>query len=128
MTFCQPYGRNWGFLWNVPIPKYQILLLIITFFIGVWAAMLIVLTHFSKTHTWLLPVFAVGLGAPRWCQVRRQAAVIVVTTDPDSVRCYGVLHLLPFIFLGQDPADRISACLCGYGSVFSMPCRVLASE
>jgi len=31
--------------------------------------MLLVLTHFSKTHTWLLPVFAVGLGAPRWCQM-----------------------------------------------------------
>lgn len=31
--------------------------------------MLFVLTHFSKTHTWLLPVFAVGLGAPRWCQI-----------------------------------------------------------
>lgn len=31
--------------------------------------MLVVLTHFSKTHTWLLPVFAVGLGAPRWCQM-----------------------------------------------------------
>ncbi|KAF8964043.1 modular protein with glycoside hydrolase family 13 and glycosyltransferase family 5 domains [Flammula alnicola] len=58
-----PYGRNWTFLWSVPIPKWQILLLIIAFFIGVWAAMLMVLTHFSKTHTWLLPVFAVGLGA-----------------------------------------------------------------
>ncbi|KAF9483766.1 modular protein with glycoside hydrolase family 13 and glycosyltransferase family 5 domains [Pholiota conissans] len=64
-----PYGRNWTFLWSVPIPKWQILLLIIAFFIGVWAAMLFVLTHFSKTHTWLLPVFAVGLGAPRWCQM-----------------------------------------------------------
>ncbi|KAF9464738.1 modular protein with glycoside hydrolase family 13 and glycosyltransferase family 5 domains [Collybia nuda] len=64
-----PYGRNWSFLWSVPIPKWQILLLVITFFIGVWAAMLLVLTHFSKTHTWLLPVFAVGLGAPRWCQM-----------------------------------------------------------
>lgn len=31
--------------------------------------MLYVLTYFSKTHTWLLPVFAVGLGAPRWCQM-----------------------------------------------------------
>ena len=66
---CQPYGRNWGFLWSVPIPKWQILILVIVFFIGVWAAMLLVLTHFSKTHTWLLPVFAVGLGAPRWCQM-----------------------------------------------------------
>ncbi|KAJ3903941.1 modular protein with glycoside hydrolase family 13 and glycosyltransferase family 5 domains [Lentinula edodes] len=64
-----PYGRNWGFLWEVNVPKWQILLLVLTFFVGVWAAMLFVLTHFSKTHTWLLPVFAVGLGAPRWCQM-----------------------------------------------------------
>ena len=28
-----------------------------------------ILTWLSKTHTWLLPVFAVGLGAPRWCQM-----------------------------------------------------------
>lgn len=65
----QPYGRNWSFLWSVPIPKWQILLLVIAFFIGVWALFLGVLTWLSKTHTWLLPVFAVGLGAPRWCQV-----------------------------------------------------------
>ncbi|KAF9535312.1 modular protein with glycoside hydrolase family 13 and glycosyltransferase family 5 domains [Crepidotus variabilis] len=64
-----PYGRNWSFLWAVPIPKYQILILVIIFFVFVWAALLFVLTYFSKTHTWLLPVFAVGLGAPRWCQM-----------------------------------------------------------
>lgn len=64
-----PYGRNWSFLWNVPIPKWQILILVIVFFIFVWAALLFILTHFSKTHTWLLPVFAVGLGAPRWAQM-----------------------------------------------------------
>ncbi|EGO18524.1 glycoside hydrolase family 13/glycosyltransferase family 5 protein [Serpula lacrymans var. lacrymans S7.9] len=63
-----PYGRNWGFLWSVPIAKWQTLLLIVLFFIGVWALMLYILTHLSKTHTWLLPLFAVGLGAPRWCQ------------------------------------------------------------
>ncbi|KAF8121955.1 glycoside hydrolase family 13/glycosyltransferase family 5 protein [Boletus edulis] len=63
-----PYGRNWGFLWNVPISKWQIALLVGMFFIGVWAFMMFVLTHLSKTHTWMLPVFAVGLGAPRWCQ------------------------------------------------------------
>lgn len=68
----QPYGRNWTFLWSVPIPQWQILILVVVFFVGVWAAMLFVLTHFSKTHTWLLPVFAVGLGAPRWCQVRKR--------------------------------------------------------
>ncbi|GBE82150.1 Cell wall alpha-1,3-glucan synthase ags1 [Sparassis crispa] len=64
-----PYGRNWTFLWSVPIPKWQILLLIIGFFIGVWALMMFGLTRMSMTHTWLLPVFAVGLGAPRWCQM-----------------------------------------------------------
>lgn len=64
-----PYGRNWKFLWSSDIPKWQILLLVITFFIGVWGVMLGILTHLSKTHTWLLPVFAVGLGAPRWCQM-----------------------------------------------------------
>ena len=26
-------------------------------------------TGYSKVHSWLLPVFAVGLGAPRWCQM-----------------------------------------------------------
>ncbi|KDQ60792.1 glycosyltransferase family 5 protein [Jaapia argillacea MUCL 33604] len=64
-----PYGRNWGFLWSVPIAKWKIALLVAGFFIGVWAVMMVILTYFSKTHTWLLPVFAVGLGAPRWCQM-----------------------------------------------------------
>ena len=64
-----PYGRNWGFLWSVPVPRWQIAILVVTFFIFVWALMLGILTYFSKTHTWLLPVFAVGLGAPRWCQM-----------------------------------------------------------
>ena len=69
MFHLQPYGRNWSFLWNVPIPKWQITLLVIAFFIGVWGIMMGILTWLSKTHTWLLPVFAVGLGAPRWCQM-----------------------------------------------------------
>ncbi|TFY55439.1 hypothetical protein EVG20_g9317, partial [Dentipellis fragilis] len=64
-----PYGRNWSFLWDVPIPKWQIALLIVAFFVGVWSMLLAVLTYFAKTHTWLLPVFAVGLGTPRWCQM-----------------------------------------------------------
>ncbi|KAE9411209.1 modular protein with glycoside hydrolase family 13 and glycosyltransferase family 5 domains [Gymnopus androsaceus JB14] len=64
-----PYGLNWTYLWNVNIPKLHIFFLILVFFVGVWAVVLAVLSHFSKTHTWLLPVFAVGLGAPRWCQM-----------------------------------------------------------
>ncbi|KAH9946048.1 glycoside hydrolase family 13 and glycosyltransferase family 5 protein [Epithele typhae] len=64
-----PYGRNWSFLWNVDIPKWQIACLVVAFFIVVWGLMMGILTWLSKTHTWLLPVFAVGLGAPRWCQM-----------------------------------------------------------
>ncbi|KAF9265419.1 glycoside hydrolase family 13/glycosyltransferase family 5 protein [Marasmius fiardii PR-910] len=64
-----PYGRNWSFLWNVNVSKWKILLLVILFFGVIWVGILLVLTKFSKTHTWFLPVFAVGLGAPRWCQM-----------------------------------------------------------
>ncbi|VDB82993.1 unnamed protein product [Peniophora sp. CBMAI 1063] len=64
-----PYGRNWSFLWNVDIPRWQTALLVVLFFVFVWAILIGILTYFSKTHTWLLPIFAVGLGAPRWCQM-----------------------------------------------------------
>ncbi|KAG6879976.1 hypothetical protein C0992_008569 [Termitomyces sp. T32_za158] len=57
-----PYGRNWSYLWSVDIPKWRILLLVVTFFVFVWAGIMLVLTHFSKTHTWLLPVFAMLWG------------------------------------------------------------------
>ena len=53
----------------MPIPVWQTVVLVIVFFVFVWALLMFVLTHFAKTHTWLLPVFAVGLGAPRWCQM-----------------------------------------------------------
>lgn len=33
--------------------------------------MLWILYRLSLTHTWVLPIFSVGLGAPRWCQVSR---------------------------------------------------------
>ncbi|KAG1848395.1 hypothetical protein C8R48DRAFT_764732 [Suillus tomentosus] len=66
-TRSLPYGRNWSFLWSIPIPKWAIVLLII-FFIGVWAFMLYIFTSLSKTHTWFLPVSPVGLDAPRWYQ------------------------------------------------------------
>ncbi|KAF5390171.1 hypothetical protein D9757_002866 [Collybiopsis confluens] len=64
-----PYGQNWFFLWNSDISTWKTLLLVLAFFVGVWSLLLYILTYFSKTHTWLLPVFAVGLGAPRWCQI-----------------------------------------------------------
>ena len=64
-----PYGRNWSYLWSGAVPTWHILLLIIIFFIGVWAMFLLILGLLSRSHSWILPVFAIGLGAPRWCQM-----------------------------------------------------------
>jgi len=65
-----PYGRNWGYLWSSNHAKaWQIVLLIILFFVFVWAAFLWLFGILSKDHSWILPVFAIGLGAPRWCQI-----------------------------------------------------------
>ncbi|KAG8525783.1 uncharacterized protein KY384_000543 [Bacidia gigantensis] len=65
-----PYGRNWTYLWNSQhAPGWAIGCLILLFFVGVWAAFLAVFAYLSKTHTWIVPIFAVGLGAPRWCQM-----------------------------------------------------------
>lgn len=52
-----PYGRNWTFLFSSQHAKeWQILLLAFGFFIGVWIALLAVLGHLSKAHTWIFPV------------------------------------------------------------------------
>lgn len=65
-----PYGRNWAFLFGSEHAKgWQVLLLVIFFFIIVWAAVLAVFGHLSKSHSWILPLFAIGLGAPRWAQI-----------------------------------------------------------
>ncbi|WVN90024.1 uncharacterized protein L203_105256 [Cryptococcus depauperatus CBS 7841] len=65
-----PYGRNWQFLWAAAdVPKWAVVVMIIIFFIGIWGLFLGILIRYSKIHSWLLPVFAIGLGCPRWCQM-----------------------------------------------------------
>jgi len=65
-----PYGRDWKYLWSSQhAPAWAIALLVIAFFIGVWAGFLFLFGALSKYHSWILPMFAVGLGAPRWCQM-----------------------------------------------------------
>ena len=65
-----PYGRNWLYLWSSKhADVWQIVLLVLLFFIVVWAAALWVFHVFSKRHAWFIPIFAVGLGAPRWAQI-----------------------------------------------------------
>ncbi|PYI24517.1 hypothetical protein BO86DRAFT_96639 [Aspergillus japonicus CBS 114.51] len=65
-----PYGRNWGFLWgSAHAHGWQIVILCIVFYGFVWAGFLFVVSRYFKAHSWFLPVFACGLGAPRWAQI-----------------------------------------------------------
>ncbi|KAI9890686.1 MAG: Cell wall alpha-1,3-glucan synthase ags1 [Vezdaea aestivalis] len=65
-----PYGRNWTFLWSSNHAKnWQIAILILVFFVGVWGACLWVFSRLSRSHSWILPIFALGLGAPRFAQI-----------------------------------------------------------
>ena len=65
-----PYGRNWNFLWSSNhTSAWQIVLLVVLFFVIVWALFLWLFSILSKDHSWILPVFAIGLGAPRWAQI-----------------------------------------------------------
>lgn len=65
-----PYGRNWLYLWSSKHAKvWQIILLVLLFFVVVWAAALWVFHVLSKRHAWFIPIFAIGLGAPRWAQI-----------------------------------------------------------
>lgn len=43
--------------------------MVLIFFVAIWAAMLHYAATLSKSHSWLMPIFAIGLGAPRWCQM-----------------------------------------------------------
>ena len=64
------YGRNWAYLWSSAYaPAWAIFVLILVFFVGVWSAMMFGFYRYSQHHSWLLPIFAIGLGAPRWAQM-----------------------------------------------------------
>jgi len=65
-----PYGRNWQYLWSSDlVPAWNIAILVLAFFIFVWIAVFTVFQHLSIEHSWILPIFAIGLGAPRWAQI-----------------------------------------------------------
>jgi alpha-1,3-glucan synthase len=65
-----PYGRNWRYLWSSTVcPSWAIVILVLVFFVGVWAGVLSYLAKLSEEHSWFMPIFAMGLGAPRWCQM-----------------------------------------------------------
>jgi alpha-1,3-glucan synthase len=63
------YARNWLYLWSSnQAPIWAITLLVLFFFVVVWGAVLAVLARESKHHSWVIPIVAIGLGAPRWAQ------------------------------------------------------------
>jgi alpha-1,3-glucan synthase len=65
-----PYGRNWRFLWSSKlVPIWGIVILVLVFFIAIWIAVFTIFHHLSIEHSWILPIFAIGLGAPRWAQM-----------------------------------------------------------
>ncbi|KAG7294144.1 hypothetical protein NEMBOFW57_004212 [Staphylotrichum longicolle] len=64
------YGRSWRFLWtSAHASAWQILLLVVLFFGLIWILLFSQLAHLSREHSWLFPVLAIGLGAPRWAQI-----------------------------------------------------------
>ncbi|EMC98218.1 glycosyltransferase family 5 protein [Baudoinia panamericana UAMH 10762] len=65
-----PYGRNWSYLFaSKHAPGWAVFLLVLFFFVVVWAAVLWYFSILSQTHSWFVPLFAVGLLAPRWAQI-----------------------------------------------------------
>ncbi len=63
------YGRSWQFLFaSQHVPRWGVLLLALGFYVGLWAVVLRVFARLADAHTWLLPIFAIGLCAPRWAQ------------------------------------------------------------
>ncbi|TDZ36175.1 Cell wall alpha-1,3-glucan synthase ags1 [Colletotrichum spinosum] len=69
--FLSPlFGRNWFFLFSSQhVPVWSMVVLALFFFIFIWALVLWGLAKASASHPWLFPMFAVGLGAPRWAQI-----------------------------------------------------------
>lgn len=64
------YPRTWLFLWSSgTAPRYAVALLTFIFFCPVWLAIMTILGRLTKSHAWIIPIFAVCLGAPRWCQM-----------------------------------------------------------
>ncbi|KAF1995683.1 glycosyltransferase family 5 protein [Amniculicola lignicola CBS 123094] len=65
-----PYGRNWRYLWQTSlVPAWSIAILVIAFSATLWIIMFAVFNRLSIEHSWILPIFAIGLGAPRWAQM-----------------------------------------------------------
>lgn len=62
-------GRNWSFLWSSQHTKtWEVVVIVVAFFIVLWIALMFLFKILSKEHSWILPVFGLSIGAPRWAQ------------------------------------------------------------
>lgn len=62
-------GRSWSFLFSSKVvPVWTMVLLALASFAS-WGLILFILAKCSKNHPWMFPIFAVGLGSPRWAQI-----------------------------------------------------------
>lgn len=63
-----PYGQAWRFFWNTSnTPLWSIIILLLIFFIVVWAVLLSVIKILSLNNVWFPVIFGLGLICPRWC-------------------------------------------------------------
>lgn len=62
-------GRNWTFLWSSQHAKtWQVAVLVVVFFVVLWVVLMLLFRFLAKEHSWILPVFGLSVGAPRWAQ------------------------------------------------------------
>ena len=88
-------GRNWKFLFSSShAPWWSVFMLMIIFFIGIWSLLLLFLGRLSLEHSWIFPIFAIGLGAPRWCHM-------IWGTS-------GMGLYIPWTVVGSDPSSPAS--------------------
>jgi alpha-1,3-glucan synthase len=69
------YGRNWTFLWSQPINASSVLLICFVFGV-IWIFAMRLMARQSEIHSWILPLFAVGLLAPKWAQMSFSTSLI----------------------------------------------------
>lgn len=105
----------WGFR---DIPRWSPLSGVLLAFLGILPTTLWILYRFSLTHTWVVPIFSVGLGVPRWCQVSHYIPLDVqqdfcADRRTACCRCFGPQVESGFIFRGQ--VSQAAMCLWAYG-------------
>jgi alpha-1,3-glucan synthase len=69
------FGRNMSFLWTHPLDN-RTTLYIALIFQAIGLVCLVFMAYKSNTHSWLLPIFAVGLLSPRWSQMALSTSLI----------------------------------------------------